>query len=372
MTKRKNEDITLTMSVTIGQFLKIVPHIVDARYPILIRGRHGIGKSEIVKQLTTILPKHMGLDIDEMTFVDRRLSQCADAGDIVGVPVVRDSQTFLNPMSWYHKVCVEPSILLLDEVDRAQQDVKQAIFELGDSRKISGFPIHKDTVVFACVNGGPASDSQYMVKTFDPAELDRWVVFELNPTVDEWLRWAKNNVKPVIYDFIKKNRSSLEYTGPTEPNIVYPSRRSWKRLSDILPDEWIENKNPLINRIAYGLVGYERALEFYSFLKNYENTVDVEDIIKKGNFSVLKNLSEPKIADICAKIVEHPSTVSPMKDKEIENIAKFMQIIPKELSMMFWNNWSNKTDTNNILNIHPKIKKFLMKLYGDIKIVEED
>ena len=69
-------------------------------------------------------------------------------------------------------------------------EVRQGIFELTDSRKINGHYLHPDTVIIGAVNGGEHG-SQYQVGEFDPAELDRWTVFDLSPTVEDFLHWAK-------------------------------------------------------------------------------------------------------------------------------------------------------------------------------------
>ena len=38
------------MSIDFKTMLTVLPHVTDARFPVLIRGRHGIGKSSIVYQ----------------------------------------------------------------------------------------------------------------------------------------------------------------------------------------------------------------------------------------------------------------------------------------------------------------------------------
>ena len=123
----------------------------------------------------------------------------------------------------------EPVVLFLDEVDRATLEVRQGIFELCDSRKIAGNVLHKDTLIFACVNGGEHG-SQYQVGEIDPAELDRYTVFDVEPTVEDWLDWAKGNVAQEIWDFINQNHNHLEHNDDYEPNKVYPSRRSWETI----------------------------------------------------------------------------------------------------------------------------------------------
>ena len=78
---------------------------------------------------------------------------------------------------------------------------------------------------------------------------DRGAVVEFRPTIKEWLVWAKDNTKPIVYNFIKQNEKFLEYDDKKgaglEANKVYPSRRSWKRFSDCLPEEWIEEKKSI-------------------------------------------------------------------------------------------------------------------------------
>ena len=60
------------MAVDFATFRKCAPFITDERKPILIRGRHGIGKSEIVYQIA----EDMGLPV-----VERRASQMTE-GDL--------------------------------------------------------------------------------------------------------------------------------------------------------------------------------------------------------------------------------------------------------------------------------------------------
>ena len=45
----------------------------------------------------------------------------------------------------------------------------------------------------------------------DPAELDRWTVFDVEPSVEDWLGWAKDRVNGVVWDFINQNHNHLEH-----------------------------------------------------------------------------------------------------------------------------------------------------------------
>ena len=204
------------MAVDFTTFLSTVEHILDVRLPVLLRGRHGVGKSQVVYQIA----ETRGLPV-----VERRASQMTE-GDLLGLPDTADlsdgrKATTWNAPDWLVTACTQPVMLFLDEVDRATMEVRQGIFELCDSRKIAGHTLHKDTIIFACVNGGEHG-SQYQVGEMDPAELDRWTVFDVEPTVEDWLDWANGNVDPVIWDFINNNRNHLEHVGEFEPTRSIP------------------------------------------------------------------------------------------------------------------------------------------------------
>tara|TARA_R110000803_G_scaffold39406_1_gene85036 strand:+ start:201 stop:1262 length:1062 start_codon:yes stop_codon:yes gene_type:complete len=307
-------------------FLNVITPIINARFPVLIRGRHGIGKSTIVYQLA---------DKMNMTVIERRASQMTE-GDLLGLPKLTKNVTTWCPPEWLATACNEPVVLFLDEVDRATLEVRQGIFELCDSRKIAGNALHPDTLIFACVNGGEHG-SQYQVGEMDPAELDRYTVFDVEPTVEDWLEWATGNVAQEVWDFINHNHGHLEHKSDYEPNKVYPSRRSWERLSKTLSgmgDE-IENSSSTY-QIAQAFIGFEGAVAFNNFLKDYDRQVSIEDLLDEGRHELTKNW----------KINDHNAMVEKMKSKDIfaerlsdtrlENLAKYFVSLPSEIVMVLW------------------------------------
>ncbi len=212
------------MAVDFATFLSIAPLILDSRLPVLIRGGHGKGKSEIVYMIAATR---------ELPVVERRASQMTE-GDLLGLPDTAETSiagrksTTWNAPDWLVTACEQPVLLFLDEVDRATVEVRQGLFELTDSRKINGWRLHPDTLIMAAVNGGEHG-AQYQVGEMDPAELDRWTVFDVEPTVEDWLVWAKDNVDTILWDFINHNRQHMEPAGDFEPNKDDASRRSGKR-----------------------------------------------------------------------------------------------------------------------------------------------
>ena len=261
------------MAIDFATFVKVAPHVAAVRKPVLIRGRHGVGKSEVVYQIAGGL---------EMPVVERRASQMTE-GDLVGLPSTDGNTTSFNPPDWFKTACDNPVVLFLDEVDRATIEVRQGIFELTDSRKLNGHVLHKDTLIFAAVNGGEHGD-QYQVGEMDPAELDRYTVFDVEPTVEDWLGWASGNVAQEVWDFINHNHGHLEHKGDYEPNKVYPSRRSWERLSQTLSGMGDEIESSSVTyQISQAFIGFEGAVAFNNFLKDYDRQVTIEDLLDEVN-----------------------------------------------------------------------------------------
>lgn len=311
------------MSYSFAEFLQCVPYVVDVKKPVLLRGRHGIGKSEVVYQFA----KSINLPV-----VERRASQMTE-GDLLGLPSIEGESTRWNPPDWFKMACDQPVVLFLDEIDRAILEVRQGIFELTDSRKMNGYTLHRDTLVFAAVNGG-AHAAQYQVGEMDPAELDRYTVFDLEPTVEDWLNWAKDNVNGVIWDFINNNRAHLEHTTDFDAGKVYPSRRSWVRLNDCLSKgRLLDSVNKVSLRLSKAFVGVEAALAFYDFTKSYKRLVTVEDIIQNGKIELVKGWTLNEYDAFLEKLKATDLFSRKMTAVETQNYVNFWFQLPSEPSV---------------------------------------
>jgi MoxR-like ATPase len=328
------------MSVDFKTFISLAPHVSKAGLPVILRGRHGVGKSQVVYQIA----KNMGLPV-----IERRASQMTE-GDLVGLPSIDGDRTSFNPPDWFKSACEEPAVLFLDEVDRAVQEVRQGIFELTDSRKLNGHHLHPDTVVFAAVNGGEHGE-QYQVNEMDPAELDRYSVWDIEPTVEDWLSWAKKNVDGLIWDFINQNHSHLEHNGEYEPNKVYPSRRSWDRLNQVLVGaDLLEEAGPELFSLSVSFVGFEAAVAFNDFVKNYERVITVDQLLAGEREDAIEALD---LNGHCALIekLEASERCENLNEEENANLANYFVGLPSEAAMKLWGVISKQAG-QNVVGFH--------------------
>ena len=335
------------MAIDFKTFTQIVPHVCAVRKPVLLRGRHGVGKSQVVYQVAESL---------DLPVIERRASQMTE-GDLVGLPSTDGGTTSFNPPDWFKAACDRPVALFLDEVDRATIEVRQGIFELTDSRKLNGHTLHPDTVIFAAVNGGEHG-SQYQVGEMDPAELDRWTVFDVEPTLEDWLDWANGKVAPFVWDFVNQNRKHLEHAEDFEPNKVYPSRRSWERLDECLTAAGLveapqDSAGSLMFNLAAGFVGFEAALALNDFAAKYSNLVTVDDILNKGKIGATKEFT---INDHCAlieKMEAEESFKAELEDSQTQNLADYFVSLPSEAAMKLWTViGAEGMDLQNTIRLH--------------------
>ena len=331
------------MAIDFATFVKVAPHVAAVRKPVLIRGRHGVGKSEVVYQIADGL---------SMPVVERRASQMTE-GDLVGLPSTDGNTTSFNPPDWFKTACDNPVVLFLDEVDRATIEVRQGIFELTDSRKLNGHVLHKDTLIFAAVNGGEHGD-QYQVGEMDPAELDRWTVFDVEPSAEDWLTWAKDKVDGILWDFINQNRNHLEHTGDFEPNKVYPSRRSWVRLNDCFAQANLlaeDADTSVMFPLATGFVGFEAAVSFKDFVDNYERQVTIENILDEGKIQLTERFGINDHNAIVEKMEAKEIFTAPLSEERIENLARYFMVVPSEVGMKLWT-VLGQGDNANVIAFH--------------------
>lgn len=331
---------------------------------IMLRAKHGVGKSSAIKQAA--IAQGIG-------FHDVRLSQC-EVGDIKGLPFLDQEKgltTFLKPY-WWPRDPESKGILFFDELNRASKDVLQAVFEICLDRRLDGEKLPDGWRVVSAIN----ADDDYDVVELDPALLDRWFVIDFDPTPKEWISWARSSkVHPAVVEFVDRNHTLLDPpVGNMESGRTYPSRRSWVQLSDtIIGMTLTDDTDGIITQVAKGWVGREVAVMFQKFMTNEFSQLKASDILDKFEDMV------PKIEAACSdievvaalanSIVEEVSnrSAAKMKEKQIDALKKFFQMIPKDVASNLWTSLLSNPKTKKIVMLWQNDAEFceiLRKVYG--------
>lgn len=265
---------------------------------ILIEGIHGIGKSEVIKDHF----ENLGYRV-EVLF----LGQMSDAGDLLGLPerkkikVDKKEMTITDfcPPAWFPNSENEKVILFLDEINRAKPEVLQVIMELVLNRKLYNRVLPKNCRILSAQN--PIDDGLYQVDELDPALLDRFNKYVFKPTVDEWINWGvRNKVSNHILGFISRHNDHLDPPHSKEYKIgtVSPSRRSWKKVSDIISStDLLENDVDILKTMMLGIVGERSVSAFSKYLREKKNGVHVGTMITNFNDKIKSSLLAMSVQD---------------------------------------------------------------------------
>lgn len=332
--------------------INIIPQL-PARQAIMIRGPHGIGKSQIFAQIADKLGLQM---------VDRRLSQMTE-GDLLGLPELTDGTTRFCPPDWFMDCCKNPRVLLLDEFNRGTPEVLNTAMQITLDFELNGHKLHPETRVYAAVN----ASAEYSVNELDPAQADRFWTIDLEPTVEDWLTWATDTgVDGVLVDFIRQNPGHLRAKGQIEPGKVYPSQRSWDKLNQAIKrvglDLQASGVPELLYPLSIGFVGLEASIAFRDFVKNYENILTAEDVIDnwKKNKAKIGKLSADKQNALLDKVLNHCKT-STWTDDQLDNVAAFAKSISQEMTIAFFNKVMETNNLQNIRGLHKRIGAEIIK-----------
>lgn len=269
------------MAITINcAELKETLDFTPASHNIMLVGKHGIGKSEI---LTHHFQK------DGIKVVTLFLGQMSDPGDIIGLPSkveIKDekgnvtSQTDFTPPYWF-PVDGKPIVLFLDELNRARPEILQTVMDLTLNRKLAGKALPEGSRVIAAVNDG----DEYQLTDLDPALVSRFNIYEFRPSVEEWLNWATaNKVDERVINFIQNNPTWLDGDGDGTKKNEYQGldksadRRAWKKVSDIMLK--IDAIRDIHKRIIGGVVGAAAAAAFIRSAQQ-SNAISGKDLLLK-------------------------------------------------------------------------------------------
>lgn len=342
----------------------------------LIRGPHGIGKSQVTAEVGKIL---------DLPVIDLRLSQMTE-GDFLGLPVIveptynedgsikRMGRTEFRPPWWFVKAMEEPCVVLLDEINRAVPEVMQCAFQLVLDRAVQGRRVHPETRIVAAAN----ISHHYQVNEMDPALLDRFLVVDMVPEIRNWKKWALGfGVDPVLVEFCVNQPNHWWFNpgaGQLEPNKVYPTPRSWQMLNDALTYANLldQPSEALFRHISSGLIGNEAAAAFYDYVKNYDRNISADQVLNKYDSiadRVKSGLAIEQVMTIVEKLAVHSKSHA-WKKAQALNIQRFMIDLQNgEQVFAMWNKLNalakdSESGKTNALLVHRHCRELILGAIG--------
>lgn len=245
----------------------------------LISGKHGIGKSAIVKTVAkdlggtcvtieggtlkegeiTGLPYQYENAQGEAQFkflpyyaVERiqeqerllfeQAGKTVEENDVLSGTENRYAQNDLAPQEKIDLLLsgkVKPVIIFVDEINRTENTVYKELMNILLTKTVNGYQFPW-WVFFAGAMNPSTQNSVYATNEMDPAQLDRFLKLKVTSNTSEWIRYGKKaGISPAILQFIKENpkclsESAAELDDEEKPT---PSPRGWDMVDTILSSE---------------------------------------------------------------------------------------------------------------------------------------
>jgi len=322
---------------------------------LYLRGKPGMGKSAISLAMTKKV---------EIKHLDRRLSQI-DETDIGLYPVLNDAYSKLEKIGklkdlgyltaeefedmkkpllksikngqiellhfaipdWAFSANIEPTLIHLEELNRANVHVRNAALQLLNERQIGDLKLNDNVYLMSSGNLGEADGTE--VDEMDLALSNRLVILDHDLPYEEWIKeYAQYHVWHIIIDYIRTNAGEY-YKMPNDKEIRYASPRSWTNLSKFITYKFgkepkLDQVIPLImnNGCGRGFIG-NSITNFIRYCQDISN-ININDILIKWEEvkSEVSNFNRARISELISNL-KHMDLII-LKDNEIQNLLKFL------------------------------------------------
>ena len=298
--------------------------------PIFLWGPPGIGKSDIVAQITAGLSNSYLIDI--------RLSLW-EPTDIKGIPYFDANE---GKMVWGAPAELPDEamaakydhiVLFLDEMNSAAPAVQAAAYQLILNRRVGQYRLPNNVIIVAAGNREADKGVTYRM----PAPLaNRFVHLEMGVNFDDWFTWAVNNkVHQDVVGYLQFAKQDLYDFDPKSASRSFATPRSWSFVSELLDEQLDEGTT---TDLVAGAVGEGLAVKFMAHRKVASSMPDPSEILagkvkemKSKEISAMYSLT----VSLCYELKEASDANDKKFDDKVNNFLRFaMDNFDTELVVM--------------------------------------
>jgi hypothetical protein len=324
------DNITALRTVSPNSAKKSILRAFKKKRPLFMWGPPGIGKSDIVGQITKQLKNSHLIDI--------RLSLW-EPTDIKGIPYYAAND---NVMAWAppqelpteeFAAQYDNIVLFLDEMNSAAPAVQAAAYQLILNRRVGQYKLPDNVLIVAAGNREADKGVTYRM----PAPLaNRFVHIELAVNFDDWFAWAvENKIHNDVVGYLTFSKKDLYDFDPKSPSRSFATPRSWSFVSELLDDDDDENTT---TDLVSGSVGEGLAVKFMAHRKVASTMPNPTDILdgkvkemKTKEISAMYSLT----VSLCYELKEASDKNDKKFDDKVNNFLRFaMDNFETELVVM--------------------------------------
>ncbi|AXK67993.1 ATP-binding protein [Burkholderia sp. IDO3] len=256
------------MKLSPARLTQLLATYIPKRLPVLITGRPGIGKSDIVEAATE--------EAEHDLLISHPVVE--DPTDSKGLPIPSADGTHARflPFGDLERAlsAARPLVWFFDDLGQASPAVQAAKMQLLLARRIGEHQL-PDCVTFVAATNR-RSDNAGVSGILDPLISRFAAVVELEATVDDWTTWAvRQNVPPELIAFLRFRPDLLWEPRSSRDIVASASPRKWGFLAKTMPAVSAD----LLPDAICATVGEGAGAELISFLSIYRALPSVDAIL---------------------------------------------------------------------------------------------
>ncbi|RQR26346.1 ATP-binding protein [Burkholderia sp. Bp9143] len=270
------------MKLSPAQLTELLSVYIPQRFPVLISGRPGIGKSDIVEAAAAATDHDLLIShpVVEDPTDSKGLPFPSSDGERARFLPFGDLERALSarrPLLWF-----------LDDLGQASPAVQAAKMQLLLARRIGEHKLPDQVTFVAATNR--RGDNAGVAGILDPVISRFAAVVELEPTINDWTRWAvAHNVPAELIAFLRFRPDLLSVVKTSRDIEASPSPRSWGFVAKVFRSVPAH----LLTHAVSGAVGEGAATEFVSFLSIYRTLPSVDAILMNPDLGPIPD--EPSV-----------------------------------------------------------------------------
>lgn len=233
---------------------------------------------------------------------------------------------------------IEPVIVFIDEVNRTENTVYKELMNILLTKTVNGYRFPW-WVFFVGAMNPSTQNSAYATNEMDPAQLDRFLKLKVDGKPGEWIRYGRaTGISPDILRFIKEHPKCLSEDSKEleDEEKPAPSPRGWDMVDTILASEPMlrgffsakENEPDAVARdmkaLASAKLGTTVATMYFASLVQPDHALSAEEVLAddaklSGVSTRIKGLSVAKRVQTCDALIQY-----------LKENVEFLMLSPKD------------------------------------------
>ena len=240
---------------------------VANRFPVLVVGPPGVGKSDIVSQVA----RDQGFDLILTHPV------ISDPTDYKGMPFVVEGRAEFLPFGDLRGLieAARPTVCFMDDLGQAPAAVQAAAMQLLLARRVGGHAVSGQVTFIAATNR--RQDRAGVQGVLEPVKSRFVSILTLEPDVDDWCAWAAGRgLAHELTAFVRFKPEFLTAFEPSPDMANSPSPRTVAHAGALLAASPSED---IVFDLLAGAAGHAFAHEFLAFSRVYGLIPDADAVL---------------------------------------------------------------------------------------------